>query len=135
MLVIESWLMLGLTCLAEVISISPVLRRRRRLTFRLRFPVRNGLLVERLAPAGRLTLLVRQLQGIGRRGGVRLGGRVDEPVVRRQGRVRAESGPAVTSPVLLGLVGVGSLGDVAEPPERKKDMFQQMFTNTFSIKP
>ena len=40
--------------------------------------------------------------------------------MRRQRRVGPEPGAAVASPVLLGLVGVGSLGDVPEPPERKK---------------
>ena len=73
--------------------------------------------MERLTSTGRLTLLVRQLERIGR-DRVGLGDRVDEAVVRRERRVRAEA--AVASPVLFGLVGVGGFGDMSEPSEKKK---------------
>ena len=48
-----------------------------------------------------------------------LGDRVDEAVVRRERRVRAEA--AVASPILLGLVGVGGFGDMSEPSENKNN--------------
>jgi len=105
----------------KVVRVRPVFRGRWRLAFRLRFAVRNRLLVERLASTGRLTLLVRNFERVWSGGRVRLRDRVREPVVWGKRWIGTDSGAPVASSALLGLVGVGRFGDVPEPPESNWD--------------
>ena len=73
--------------------------------------------MEGLASSGRLSLLVRDLERIGRRSRVLRHG-VREPIVRGQRRVWSDAGSSVAPAALLGLVGVGRFRNVPEPPER-----------------